>query len=427
MNNVSTPELPELTPYIGNAADNILRIALDIGEGLLTNGADVHRVEIAIEKITRAYGVAHVDVFTIHSLILVAIYMPDGTYSTQSRRIIDTSNNITKLEMYNALSRKISETTPEISVVDEKIREIKKERVYPFYLTAIAYFLAAASFAIFFGGCLLDGMASGCIGIVMSLFEKVHIEHVNKMVKTALVSFVAGTLSCLFVRMGFGDNLDMIIIGTIMLLIPGLSFGSAMRDLLSGDTLTGTIKVVQAVITAVMMALGFALALLLVGSGLNTTGNALMPEFLAIIVRLMMAILGTVSFAMIYRVGRKRMLWAVLGGLFTYTVYELVMQLNSDVLIASLLAAMFMTLYSEALARIIHAPAVTFLLPSAIPIMPGGALYRTVYNLLFYNEEKFFLYGKTAVSVALGMAVGMGVASIIVGLILHLKKPIQNK
>lgn len=268
MSDIDTSALPKETPFLGSFADNILRIALDIGEGLLTNGADVHRVEFAIEKISRAYGAAHVDVFTIHSLILVALYMPDGTHSTQSRRIIDTSNNITKLEMYNSLSREICEKTPDIDYIDERIREIKRGRVYPFYLTIIAYFLSAGSFAIFFGGSLLDGVASGCIGIVMALVEKIRIEQVNKMVKISLISFVAGLLSCISVRVGFGDNLDMVIIGTIMLLIPGVSFGNAMRDLLSGDTLTGTIKVVQAILTAVMMALGYALALLLVGGGL---------------------------------------------------------------------------------------------------------------------------------------------------------------
>ena len=253
---------------MGSFADNVLRIALDIGEGLLTNGADVHRVEFAIEKIARTYGAAHVDVFTIHSLILVAIYMPDGTHSTQSRRIIETCNHLTRLEMYNSLSREICSNIPSIEYVDEKIRDIKKDRVYPFYLTIVAYFLSAGSFAVFFGGTLLDGVAAGIIGVIMSLLERVNIEHINKMVKILLISFAAGILSCLTVRIGFGDSLDMIIIGTIMLLIPGLSFGNSMRDLLNGDTLTGTIKVVQAIITAVMMALGYALALIIAGGGL---------------------------------------------------------------------------------------------------------------------------------------------------------------
>ncbi|MBQ2765907.1 MAG: threonine/serine exporter family protein, partial [Clostridia bacterium] len=124
MINQTNTALPELTPYIGSLADNVLRIALDIGEGLLRNGADVHRVEIAIEKICRTYGAVHVDVFSIHSLILVAIYMPDGSHSTQSRRTFDISNNLTRLELYNALSREICERKLNIDEVDSRIREI---------------------------------------------------------------------------------------------------------------------------------------------------------------------------------------------------------------------------------------------------------------------------------------------------------------
>ena len=145
-------------------------------------------------------------------------------------------------------------------------------------------------------------------------------------------------------------------------------------------------------------------------------------EIYEIAVRLLMAVLGTIGFAMIYRVSKKRMPFAALGGFLTYAVYELVIQLGGGVFVAALLSATFMTLYSETLARIIHAPSVTFLFPCAIPIVPGGALYRTIYNLLFYNQEKLFYYGKTALGVALGMAVGMGVASIIVSVVYNPKR-----
>lgn len=265
MTNSKSTALPELTPYTGSFADNVLRIALDIGEGLLKSGTDVHRVEIAIEKICRTYGAAHIDVFSIHSLILVAIYMPDGTHSTQSRRIFDISNHLTRLELYNALSRRICEEKPSIEEVDKQIREIKHEHVYPFYLVFLGYILASGSFAIFFGGTLRDGICAALIAIVMYLLDEVKIDYFNKMAKTTLVSFVSGMLACLSVKVGLGENLDMIIIGTIMILIPGLSLGNAMRDLLGGDTLAGTLKIVQAVIIAAMIAIGYALAILLMG------------------------------------------------------------------------------------------------------------------------------------------------------------------
>ena len=64
---------------------------------------------------------------------------------------------------------------------------------------------------------------------------------------------------------GLGGNVDMVMIGTIMLLVPGVSFGYALRDLMFGDTLSGTLKIIQAVLLATMIALGYSLAILLAG------------------------------------------------------------------------------------------------------------------------------------------------------------------
>ncbi|MBE6610920.1 MAG: threonine/serine exporter family protein [Ruminococcaceae bacterium] len=263
-----TGHLPVPTPYTGSEVDNILRIALDIGEGMLKCGAEVHRVEVTIERICRTYGAAHIDVFTIHSLILAAVYMPDGSHSTQSRRIFDSSNYLSKLELYNSLSREICQSKPPISEVDERIRAVKDSRVYPFIRSFFGHVIAAGSFAVFFGGSLRDGVAAAIIGAVVALLNVIRFDYFNKMVKILLISFVAGLLSCISVRVGLGESMAMIAIGTIMLLIPGLSLGNAMRDLLGGDTLTGTLKAVQAVIIALMIAIGYSLAILMVGGGL---------------------------------------------------------------------------------------------------------------------------------------------------------------
>ena len=98
-------------------ADNVLRIALDIGEGLLKSGGEVRRVEFAIEKICHAYGAAYVEVFSIHSLIIASVRMPDGSYSSQTRRILNVSNHLLCLERYNSLSRRICAETPDFSEV----------------------------------------------------------------------------------------------------------------------------------------------------------------------------------------------------------------------------------------------------------------------------------------------------------------------
>lgn len=150
-------------------------------------------------------------------------------------------------------------------------------------------------------------------------------------------------------------------------------------------------------------------------------------EMTDIAVRLVMAVLGTVGFAMLFKVSFKRMPWAALGGLITYAVYELIIQLGGAPMIAAFIAATVMTLYSELFARILRAPAITFLFACAIPIVPGSGLYYTVYNLLFYNAENLFSYGKTTFGIVLGMAVGMSVGSAIVGVILHISSKIKKR
>lgn len=68
---------------VRSAADQILCLSLDIGEGLLKNGDSVHHVEDAVKRICRAYGGKHIEVFVISSLVLASIRMSDGSSSSQ--------------------------------------------------------------------------------------------------------------------------------------------------------------------------------------------------------------------------------------------------------------------------------------------------------------------------------------------------------
>lgn len=252
-------------PYTGNYADNLLRIALDIGGGLLKNGAEVRRVEFTVEKICKAYGAVHVEVFSIHSLILASVRLEDGSHSFQTRRILGISNNMVRIEQYNSLSRRICEEKPEFSLIDSEIKNIKSKNSYPTWLLLFGYILGAAGFAVFFGGTLRDALAAALIAPVVFILDSIHFDYFNSMVKTLFMAFFAGLLSCFAAKLGFADNMNMVIVGTMMLLIPGLSLGNAMRDLLCGDTLAGSLKTVQAILSATMIAIGYALAIMLTG------------------------------------------------------------------------------------------------------------------------------------------------------------------
>ena len=149
---------------IETEADRILSIALDIGEKLLENGAEIRRVEDTVDRICRAYGAIHVEVFVIISMLNVQIQMADGSHSTQLRRVYDTGTDLYRLELYNDISRHICQETPPLDQADEMIRKAKKKKPYPKWIAGLlGSILASGGFAIFFGGTIMDGVVASLI------------------------------------------------------------------------------------------------------------------------------------------------------------------------------------------------------------------------------------------------------------------------
>lgn len=244
-------------------AGDILAIALNVGAEILRAGGEIHRVEDTVTRICRAYGAEAVDVFAITSLITAEVRMPNGSFATRNRRVPFTYNHLARLEALNALSRTICKSPISAAEVNARLEDIRLYRPVPEWLCYIGGMLATGGFAVFFGGSLLDGLAAAVIAFLLTLFARLRPLRINSMVKSLISSFAAGILSVLCVKVGFGHHVDKIIIGTIMLEIPGLSFGNALRDLLCGDTLAGTMRLIQALLQTLMIALGYMAALVL--------------------------------------------------------------------------------------------------------------------------------------------------------------------
>lgn len=246
-------------------ADRLLCLALDVGEGMLKSGGEVRRVEDTIARICQAYGAEHTEIFAIPSLIIAAVRLKNGAYSSQVRRVEEVANDLSRLEALNAVSRSICKEVPPPEEAERRVLSAKRERTYPTWLRVFAAAIAAGAFSVFFGGDVRDGAVAAGIGAGMFLLEVPSLHQINRLARTVLQALVGGLLTCLAVRLGIGHHLGAMMIGTIMVLIPGLAFGTAFRDLLCGDLLAGSLKVVQCLLTALMIAAGYLLAMFLMG------------------------------------------------------------------------------------------------------------------------------------------------------------------
>ncbi len=243
--------------------DQLLCTALDVGEGLLKNGATVHRTEDTVERICRAHGAAHVEVFCIPSLILAAVRMEDGSYSSQNRRIYAVTNNFFRMDRFNSVSRALCGGKMTLEQAAEEIKRIKTQEAYPAWLQYVGNFFASGAFSVFFGGTLLDALAAALIGLVIAFIKHKLPKNVNALSATLVCSLLAGVLSIVLAWAGLAHNYDKVMIGTIMLLIPGVAFGTSIRDLLGGDTVAGLLQMIQAILLAAIIAFGYTIPIYL--------------------------------------------------------------------------------------------------------------------------------------------------------------------
>ncbi len=252
--------------YKSDFAEYLLCLALDVGEGMLESGGEIARVEDTVKRICCAYGASHVEVFTITSAINAAIRMPDGSYSSQIRRIYGSSEpDLFRLELFNKISRDICKATPSLEAFDGKISRAKRIRAYPEWVKVLASGMASGAFAVFFGGGVIECIFAVLIGFIISMLEMYSTKSVTGMAKTFISAFFAGILSFFASALVPSADRGIIMIGTIMLLVPGVSFGIALRDLLCGDLLSGIIECVQSVLVALMIAFGYMLSMVLTG------------------------------------------------------------------------------------------------------------------------------------------------------------------
>jgi len=247
-------------------SDKLLRTALDIAENFLKCGGTVHTAEDTVERICRAYGANHVEVFSITSVIIASVRMEDGEYAMQTRRIHGFSNNFTKLDSLNSISRDLCAKKISLDEAQNRILKAKNENTYSTTVRILVSMIISGAFALFFGGTFLDAVAAAVLGMLIMVISSFAPKALNQLAMNLVLSTIAGFCAIFFAKIGFGDNYDKIIIGTIMLVIPGLSFGTSIRDLLCGDTLSGMLQLIQSVLLAAIIAFGYTIALFCLGA-----------------------------------------------------------------------------------------------------------------------------------------------------------------
>ena len=386
--------------------------ALDIGERMLLCGGEVSRVEDTISRILKSYGAARVEVFTILSFISLTVAFGPDRVLTENRRvsIVAYSNDFTRLEQLNALSRQVCQDHLSLDDMTGKLAAIdlppRKKQLRELYLL-LGYILSGAGFAIFFGGSWRDALGAGlCCLVVWFLNWFFKRGALQRLFHAFLVSFIAGTLCYLTILLGLGEHPGQVMMAVIMVLIPGIAITNAMREVLISDTISGILRLVESLLIASAVAFGFALAMFVFKNYFPEEHFTSLGTEIPLL-QVLAAAAGTLGFAILFNSRPRRLFFGALGGGLTWVVYLLLARALTSDFICVALAAAFGAVYAEIMARVCKAPATVFTILSEIALIPGGSLYITMHHLVGGRQAQALQYGMHTLMVALAIAVGI--------------------
>ena len=140
-----------------------------------------------------------------------------------------------------------------------------------------------------------------------------------------------------------------------------------------------------------------------------------------------MGLLGSLGFSVLFNVRGKKLIFAALGGGLSWTLYLLLAPIIPGEFARYFLSSFFVAVYAEFFARRLRTPATTFLIPSIIPHVPGGALYHTMRYALQKQWPACFSQAFYTIKLALGLALGIVAVLSVLSVVEIMKKAMNHK
>lgn len=241
--------------------NEVLQVAAYAGKIILENGGETYRVEETMKRISISFGFGQADSYVTPTGFIISISDNNNTNSIV-KRITNRTVNLEKVSMVNALSRKISNEKLPLEEVKKNLEYIDNYPTYKKNTILIFSGFAAAFFSLLFGGTIKDFSIAFFIGIAIKhICSSLYKIKTNEFFVNAIGGAVAALIAATSVQLNISDNIDTPIIGSIMLLVPGIAITNAIRDTIAGDLVSGVTRAVEAIFIAVAIAIGTGFAL----------------------------------------------------------------------------------------------------------------------------------------------------------------------
>ncbi|WP_207941826.1 hypothetical protein DOK78_002651 [Enterococcus sp. DIV2402] len=245
----------------------VVETCLLAGKIMMESGSEVYRVEDTMKRIATNANEPN----SVSYVTATGIFMGlRNSHYTQVENVGTRSINLEKVVAVNQLSREFAEHKIDLLILHNSLKKIDYDTpVFPLWLQIVCAGVMSCLLMYAFGGSSYDFVATAIIGMIGFTVNY----YANKILKLQffdnfLASFIIGVLALLSVKLHWANNVDNIIIGAVMPLVPGVAITTSFRDILAGHLISGLARGTEAIIIAASIGVGIATAFMLFGGNI---------------------------------------------------------------------------------------------------------------------------------------------------------------
>ncbi len=241
--------------------NQLIDVALKAGEILLRSGAEVYRVEDTIFRIFKSYDV-DCECFVLLTAIFITAKPKGSDNVSVIRRIKGVSYNLHRIELVNSFSRNLQERPISYQEAMEILEDIENATQYNFISRLVVAGLTALVFTLLFNGNILEAFIAFGISLILYAFkEKYSVIGFLPFFEYFVSGVIAAAVCLLALSFNPSLNIYIIIIGSIMMLLPGMALTSGIKDALHGDTVSSLYRLTEAMFISVALGAGVGVTL----------------------------------------------------------------------------------------------------------------------------------------------------------------------
>ncbi|MDO4312545.1 MAG: threonine/serine exporter family protein [Eubacteriales bacterium] len=241
----------------------VVNLALNAGRILLKNGAEIFRVDETITRICKRYHVENVDTFVLSHGIFISASKDGEDVFTKVKHVPLSSTNLEIVAEVNDLSRRITAGMINLDEAIEALDRIEQMPPKKDWQLILASGVGSGTFGYFLGASAAESVCAffiGCVLYIWVLFAGRH--KLSKILVNIVGGILITTLAvCIYVTIPIPMKIDGMIIAAILPLVPGVAFVNAIRDIADSDFLSGTVRMIDALLVFVYIAIGVGFAL----------------------------------------------------------------------------------------------------------------------------------------------------------------------